>query len=250
MLTLYNSYIHGGAWRDPRIAHESFWPSIKHIASEAKPSLGIRGFIAIDYRLSPHPDHPQDEKTPARDLRNSKHPDHIQDVFQALAYLQKTVQLGNDYVLIGHSAGATLAFQTLMGDSALGQSLRPEIPQPTAIVGISGIYDLVGLIERFGDAYRSFIKNAFDDEQAWHRTSPATFDGGFGKSWSAGKLALLAWSPEDSLIDELEIANMSKKLEADGIKVVVDKSLHGDHDEVWQDGSQLCRLVVAALESL
>lgn len=137
-----------------------------------------------------------------------------------------------------------------MGDSALDRSLRPEIPQPTAIVGISGIYDLVGLSDRFGDAYHSFIKNAFDDEKAWHRASPATFDGDFRKSWPAGKLALLAWSPEDSLIDEPEIVNMSKKLEADGVNVVVEKTLHGDHDEVWQDGSQISRLVITALESL
>lgn len=204
--------------------------------------------MSIDYRLSHHPDFPQPPDSTKKDeFRDALHPDHIWDVSSALERLQEKYNINNDYVLIGHSAGATLAFQFVNGAASLGRN----IPQPSAIVGISGIYDLIGLSDRFKGSYDFFIKGAFGDERdEWEHASPTRFPGKYGKEWPLGKLALLAWSPEDTLIDEPEIINMSQKLSSDGVRVTVDRTLHGEHDFVWQDGAQLSRLVITALETL
>lgn len=213
---------------------------------------GIRGFISLDYRLSPHPQFPQDKaKTPGSEFRDARHPDHVQDIWLALEYLRVNFQLDENYILVGHSAGATLAFQLLMGNGALGDWSHNQVPLPTAIIGISGIYDLVGLNDRFGGGYAFFIEAAFGDDQGiWRGASPTRFGGSFNEKWGDGKFAYLAWSPEDSLIDEPEIDNMAKKLKSDGVSVAVDKGLHGEHDFVWEDGAQVSRLVVETLEKL
>src|SRR5205814_2005033 len=121
-----HSYIHGGAWRDPRVSHEAFTPSIDHILStppttehkdgsnNIKNTGAIAGFASIDYRLSPHPEFPQDRATtPASQYRGARHPDHLDDVRSALLYLQRRYGFGDKYVLVGHSAGGALAFQLL-----------------------------------------------------------------------------------------------------------------------------------------
>ncbi|KAH7318675.1 Alpha/Beta hydrolase protein [Stachybotrys elegans] len=244
-------YIHGGAWRDPRIAHESFVPCIKAILSSADASqLAIRGFASIDYRLSAHPDLPQDPDTPQRELRCARHPDHIQDVRSAIRFLADQHHLSGDYVLVGHSAGATLAYQLLMGEYAIDGAQLAQVPMPAANIGIAGIYDLVGLNERH-DGYEGFISAAFGPEQdTWHRTSPARFSGSYKESSDKPLCNLLAWSSEDSLVDEPEIDSMAAKLKKDGFDVMLYKDLKGDHDVFWEEGSQLVRLVSLALQQL
>jgi hypothetical protein len=105
-------YIHGGAWRDPNITYESFIPTIKHLVNRTTP-MPIAGFASIDYRLSAHPDFPQDADTPPEARREARHPDHIEDVCSALIYLICNHDIGFDYLLVGHSVGATLAFQVI-----------------------------------------------------------------------------------------------------------------------------------------
>lgn len=222
------------------------------MSSDEDSKSAIRGFISIDYRLSPHPQFPQDKsQTPESEFRNARHPDHVQDIWLALEYLRKPIQLEENYILVGHSAGATLAFQLLMGNGALGDSSHLQVPLPTAIIGISGIYDLVGLNDRFGGGYAFFIEAAFGDDQAiWSGASPRRFGGSFKDRWLGGRFACLAWSPGDSLIDEPEIDNMAEKLKEDGVTITVDKDLHGEHDFVWEDGAQVRRLVIEALTKL
>lgn len=210
----------------------------------------IRGFASIDYRLSPHADMPQDPAvTPASQLRNAQHPDHIEDVWSALQFLVDHRGLTEDYVLIGHSAGATLTFQLLMGKDALpGRAPPPHtVPLPKAVIGIAGIYDLVGLDERH-TGYTGFITSAFGSEKSdWRRSSPALYTGNFATNWPSRKLAMLAWSGQDPLVDESEIDTMSAKLSRDGVKPVIIKDLTGDHNEVWRGGVQLQRLVSHAI---
>lgn len=204
--------------------------------------MDIAGFISIDYRLSPHPEFPEESAT-------AKHPDHLEDVWSALNYVQDKYELSENYILVGHSAGATLAMQLLMSNDILPS--HPKGPLPSAIIGVSGIYDLVGLNDRYNGGYAGFIGSAFGDDKAgWDKASPAKFGSGFKDNWPTGKLALLAWSPEDGLIDEPEIDNMATLLMKQGVALEINKDLRGEHDYVWQDGSQIARLVITTLHHL
>ncbi|KAK0392413.1 hypothetical protein NLU13_1908 [Sarocladium strictum] len=245
-------FIHGGSWRDPRNTYNDFKPSIEAVLkSDRIPKSSIRGFASIDYRLSPHPSFPQDPaQTPVTDLRVARHPTHILDVRAALAYLDENYGLGQDYILLGHSAGATLTYQLLMGEAVLGGHPTASAPLPRVAVGISGIYDLPGLVTRFGDVYdgiyRKFVTGAFgEDEQLWRTASPVNYPGKF--SWPGGKVAMVAWSPEDSLIDEPEIDCIADKMRTDATPMAVIKDLTGDHEVVWEQGDQVARLVAEAL---
>ncbi|KAJ6438607.1 carbohydrate esterase [Purpureocillium lavendulum] len=246
-------FIHGGAWRDPRNTVVDFVPSIKQVLGNRDiAQAAVRGYISIDYRLSPHPDFPQDPAhTPRSDMRTAEHPDHVLDVRAALNFLDSEYHISQGYILLGHSAGATLALQVLMGESALaGQKPRETVPPPTAIIGISGIYDLVALTSR-REGYDGFIGVAFGkDQQLWRTASPATFAGSFKDVWPGSPLAVLAHSPEDTLIDMPETDSMATKLLKDGINIVAVRDLSGEHDEVWQDGTQVAALVARALNRL
>jgi acetyl esterase/lipase len=212
------------------------------VISGAVATLDIAGFISIDYRLSPHPDFPEENA-------NAKHPDHLEDVWSALNYLQGKYELSDNYILIGHSVGATLAFQVLMGDDVLAS--HPEAPLPTAIIGVSGIYDIGGLNDRFNGQYAGFIQGALgEDTSVWEKASPAKFASSFKDKWANGKFVMLAWSSEDSLIDEPEIDNMATLLTKQGLKLEVNKDLRGEHDFLWQDGSQIARMVITTLHHL
>ncbi|KAI9158711.1 Kynurenine formamidase [Paramyrothecium foliicola] len=244
-------YIHGGAWRDPRKLHDGIVPTMKTLVGEGQVSKSsVRGFISIDYRLSPHPQFPQDpSSTPASEFRGARHPDHIQDIRSALAFLKESHQLSSNYILVGHSAGATLSYQLLMGSSALAGANAIDVPLPVSVVGISGIYDMVALVKRFGEQYDAFVSAAFGPDQAiWAQAAPATFTGSFKANWSGQ--SILAWSPQDSLIDEPEIDAMAAKLKEDGLSVTVLKDLTDDHDVVWEEGSQVARLITMALAQL
>ncbi|KAM4056085.1 alpha/beta hydrolase fold domain-containing protein [Hirsutella rhossiliensis] len=244
-------FIHGGAWRDPRNTLDDFAPSIAHLLG-APIRAPIRAFASIDYRLSPsdaYPQHPAD--TPEPERRTARHPDHVADVAAALRLLAAEHRLADDgYVLVGHSAGATLALQLLMG----GHDGGPPVPLPAAIVAISGIYDLVGINARRAGSYAAFISAAFGPEgdgDGWRAASPACFSGSFRDRWPGNnRLALLAHSPDDSLVDAAETDAMAAKLAADGVDVSVVKDLTGEHNFVWQDGEQVARLVGQVLARL
>lgn len=211
----------------------------------------------MDYRLSPHPSFPQDPaSTPAHELRAAAHPDHIRDVRAALGYLQARYGFGSDYVLLGHSAGATLALQLLMGTGADGAD-DDDVALPRAVLGLEGIYDLIGLADRLGPAYAELFRGAFPGgREAWAEVSPLRFAGDFAECWGKGggkseeKLVVLGWGPQDELIDEPEIDGMAKRLGEDGVHVVVVKDLEGTHDGMWEDGRPFARVVLQALAEL
>lgn len=290
-ITNISSFIHGGAWRDPTVTTSSF--DVTESILRETPGLPIAGFASISYRLSAHPDHPQDPNTGPKDYRNAKHPDHIRDVEAALAFLQNTYNFGGQYILVGHSCGATLAFQVVMGavsnhreQAFTGASENPEISvgfvsvspgplpppltaQPTAIVGVAGIYDLRRLRDTHPDidAYREFIEGAFGaDELVWDGVSPAQMAGsrGIEGGWKSGRLAVLAHSKEDELVDESQTECMEETLrgwEKIEAQIPVQELSHRDrrvrvlpiggaHDEAWEKGDQLAYAVIYALEQL
>ncbi|KAF5505163.1 Kynurenine formamidase [Colletotrichum siamense] len=246
-------WIHGGAWRDPRKTFQDFTPSIREIVKASSvPKNEIRGFISIDYRLSPHPLFPQDPAVTApAELRCARHPDHLRDIWSALAFLQRRYNIQDRYILMGHSAGATLALQLPMGSSSLGAAPPPDVQMPRAIVGISGIYELNAFNGRHDENYTQFIAGAFgNDQSAWNKVVPATFPGSFKEALPKKPLIMLAWSPDDTLVDEPEIDGMASKLRNDGVECTVTKNLTHDHDFVWEDGKQIARLLSEALELL
>lgn len=260
------SFIHGGAWRDPVNTIADFEPSIQQILVLPESiQQRILGFISIDYRLSESPDSSHNSsKLSANAVQNARHPDHIRDVQAALSFLADQIQLSNDYVLIGHSAGATLAYQVLMynpesvEDSAssspdqhlLRRRLQPPPPLPAAVVGVSGIYDLVGFAARLEKVSPGikFIHGAFgEDKSRWAEASPARYRF-TGSGWSG--YSLLAHSPEDTLVDSIETMEMAAELSKSGLKVDVDNNLSGSHDFVWQEGGQVANLVAHTIRVL
>ncbi|KAI0157656.1 alpha/beta-hydrolase [Xylariaceae sp. FL1272] len=256
-------YIHGGAWRDPTITHESFVPTIDHILAttpDSKKSL-IAGFAAIDYRLSAHPRFPQDPSTtPPAEYRGAKHPDHINDVRSALVYLQQTYGFGSNYVLLGHSAGASMCFQLLSSskDGATGVAVTDtkEPALPRAMVPFCGLYDFAGINARFDGQYAVFFNGAFGDSpEDWAAGCPIEFSGNYVEKWPGKSFLLLGLSPTDSLVDEPETQNMARRLrEKDRFtegggdhEVLVLSDLVGDHDELWQSGEHVARMAWIAL---
>ncbi|KAJ5951158.1 uncharacterized protein N7479_009571 [Penicillium vulpinum] len=284
-------FIHGGAWRDPAVTSESFKATESILRDK---SLPISGFASISYRLSAHPNHPQDPRTtPPKDFQDAKHPDHIRDVEAALAFLQNTYGFDARYVLVGHSCGATLAFQAVMGGvsghreqafngsadnpdnrvgfvSASPGPLPPQLKaQPTAIVGVAGIYDLRRLRDTHSDisAYQEFIEGPFGaDEVLWDGVSPAQMVGSRGVEggWKSGRLVVLAHSKDDQLVDESQMEVMKAALgnwEKTGAQIPVQElsrrdrrlrvlPISGAHDEAWENGEQLAHAVTFAFEQL
>ncbi|KAB5545578.1 Alpha/Beta hydrolase protein [Coniochaeta sp. 2T2.1] len=254
-------YIHGGIWRDPRKTHLQALPAFSILGGNSGNQARIAGFASIDYRLSPHPEFPQDEDTtPPNKLRNAKHPDHLSDVRSALAFLRREYGIGNrevegetPYVLYGHSCGATLAMQVIMGgaEDEVGLEGRGEVPPPAGVVGLQGMYDLVGVNARFKGAYRDMIAGAFgDDEEVWKSVSPARFKGKFSQTWEGSEkgVVVLAHSPEDEWVDMAELDAMEARLKGEKdpapLHVQAKRDLKGDHDEVAQNGGMVAGVLI------
>ncbi|KAH6698383.1 Alpha/Beta hydrolase protein [Leptodontidium sp. 2 PMI_412] len=252
---LYIIYIHGGAWRDPTITDKAFLPTIRHLFSHPSNqdliNDHITAFASISYRLSVHPSHPQEPGTPATKLRDAKHPDHLHDVVSAISFLQAKYGFGSRYLLIGHSCGATLAFQSIIRQQL---SIPPSIPfkNPEIVVGVAGIYDMRLLRDKNSHpAYQEFLVSAFgEDEKAWDLASPANYE--FLASWPEVKTAVVVSSTGDELVDPTQIECMARRLEnlRDRATVKVLKGfLHQTHDHIWDEGVGLADVIVETLKA-
>ncbi|MCJ1382139.1 hypothetical protein MMC17_005251 [Xylographa soralifera] len=250
------SYIHGGAWRDPLISSRTIQPALSYLSPKELP---IAGVVSLNYRLSPYPTHPTLPSLPDDVARNARHPAHIEDVLNAISWLQKEYDIGEEYVLVGHSCGATLAFQVVMDQwrSTIGSASGTEhFEMPHAIVGVEGIYDQFQLKEtykhsEYAAVYQEFLEGAFGkDEREWSKASPGNAD--FAHSWKTGKLAVLAWSKDDELVDELQLVTMRKTLHEGKNENRRDVmiQLTGKHDEIWESGAQLANIIQFALHEL
>ncbi|EEQ90396.2 arylformamidase [Blastomyces dermatitidis ER-3] len=264
-------YIHGGAWRDPEITSASLEPTLGALVSNYDPQIlqGVAAFASIDYRLTAHPKFPQDPSTTEpTHLRSATHPDQLNDVQKAIAYLQAKFQFGERYILVGHSCGATLAFQAVMGSvlsvgttgsGTPGQNMK----LPITIVGVEGIYDLRALRDNFKHlpVYQEFIEATFgSDENVWDGLSPAQVEGqqGIEGGWVNGRLAVLAHSKADELVDIGQLRAMAKVLDmwrAAGSQgrsrnVLLLDDLKGAHDEIWSKGDALAQVIVKAISEL
>nr|CAB91727.2 conserved hypothetical protein [Neurospora crassa] len=279
-------YIHGGAWRDPAIDSSSFDASATKILSDlAQQPLEQRkktvaGIASINYRLSPHPNHPSSD--PYDPNRTAKHPDHVADVLTALGFLKNYFGM-KEYVLAGHSCGATLALQACMSPERWGLAGTAEwragwynVAKPKAVVGFNGLYDLAGFIadppkgyERWKEAYREFVVGAFGKkEEDWKKVCPGSIAEGWvrewnltqqqqqGEEWKKRKVVLVQ-SLEDSLVPVEQTEGMAEYLERENQKVadedkkvevvVLREEKGGDHDEVWKKGERLGEILLGVL---
>lgn len=130
-------YIHGGAWSDPLQDKVEGASLLNHISSRTYPGHKIKiACASLNYRLS----------TPENDV---KHPDHMNDVLTALEFLKRNYDLQN-CLLLGHSAGATLAVQVF-------HEFRRQV---LGMILFNGIYDLESLVDEYPD-YNGFVTAAF-----------------------------------------------------------------------------------------
>lgn len=220
----------------------------------------------MSYSLSPHPNHPTDPSPPKDQSQRPdssrlvEHPAHILDVLTGIAFLQEQAGFGSNYVLIGHSCGATLAFQTVMKSGAWFREFSSKVFEPpTVLVGLNGLYDIPELIKNPGakhenlvPVYDAFTRLAFgNDESVWHAVSP-TSGTAWASDWSLGSKAILSQSLLDSLVPhsqtELMMASLNKS-RAEGLEVV-EVEISGDHNAVWEDGKRLAEILLHAVDSL
>ncbi|KUJ10061.1 uncharacterized protein LY89DRAFT_723865 [Mollisia scopiformis] len=240
-------YVHGGAWWRPMITASSFALTVKHLMASPR-SSHIAGFASLNYRLSAPPPLPQFAQfaEPENPARNVKHPAHLNDVIAGLRYLQQEHSFKENYILVGHSCGATLAFQIPNG---------VDVEPPSAVIGVEGIYDLGKLRDDHVNVpmYQYFIESAFGkDEQEWKDASPVSQRNEKGFSWQRSKVVALAQSDEDELVNNAqrdamwEVMKMNESADRKDILIW----LTGKHDEIWREKNPEPQLKIAIEEVL
>lgn len=215
-------YLHGGYYRDPDIQAASFNKTLSALISNPlylHTRLSIAGYASINYRLSPHPKHPQNpEKTPDYEMHTARHPDHINDVIAGIAELQKKYGFGSNYLLAGHSVGATLAFQVALCQKASWQppfsptstTAERSIDPPSAILGLNGIYSFPTLHQSF-PSYVGMTSGALGSSAKVHASaSPASYIAStYLSTWAPShgrqRIIILASSPQDRLLDHKQV---------------------------------------------
>ena len=137
-----------------------------------------------------------------------------------------------------------------------------EYEGPEAILGMAGIYNLRLLRDVHVDisAYQEFIEGAFgQDEAAWDAASPAVVEGAGGVQggWGSGRLAVLAHSDGDSLVDLGQRGAMAQSLASwvDGrlhgkTRWIEKLSIKGEHDEAWEKGDELAGAIAFTVARL
>ena len=154
-----------------------------------------------------------------------------------------------------------MAFQSVMRSWSQSSAQTP-LARPTAILGTAGIYDLRLLRDTYRDmpAWQEFIEGAFgSDEGLWDSVSPARVEGADGveSGWTAGRLAVLAHSPEDGLVDASQgeamrwaLTRWEKNSPEGKTRRVVMLPVKGKHDDPWEKGGELARAIAVTVEEL
>ncbi|KAF2223035.1 hypothetical protein BDZ85DRAFT_120692 [Elsinoe ampelina] len=283
---LWVIYIHGGAWRDPRINASSFNKTQSLILASGIRSQ-LSGLASIDHRLSPHPEFPQDHpdypSDPAHPSRNARHPDHINDILTAISHLQTTYHFTSNYILAGHSCGATLALQVVTSRTwtPTGPSRTPSTPStplpipPISVLGLEGIYDLPALIAHNATIpiYEEFTLGAFGPRHqpptpglqpvdVWTAVSPTSGDYS-PTTWPEGRYVLIAHSRDDEQVEWEQVDLIERTFKSRGYGQWVEKKgnysgrmgdrrfetmeLTGKHHEVWEEGREVKRAIERAV---
>ncbi|KAL6912601.1 hypothetical protein FSST1_010361 [Fusarium sambucinum] len=250
-------YIHGGAWRDPLVDSSSFEAAALKLLSDTESH--ISGIASINYPLSSHPNHPthpsppRDPSQPVDTARTAKHPDHVIAVLSAIAYLQNELGVAHDYVLSGHSCGATLTFQTIMNPDRWGAA-APKVKKPKVIAPLNGLYDLTTFInnppeshKKLQPLYVDFTKNAFgNDETVWRDICP-TIVSDWSEEWPEGKVVVIAQSKNDGLVPYSQTDLMEEHLKKNSKLEVIEMPATGDHNDLWRQADEIVEIIKRAV---
>lgn len=138
-------FIHGGAWIDPSNTPDDFAPLCKQILQlDRGQSLGLYG---VEYRLSP----------------TVKHPTHLYDVVENLYRLIQDKGI-DKFHLLGHSVGATLAWQVASWNEDESfekkNQLRTIQSKLKGIWLVDGIFSVDQLLQEY-PSYNYFVSQAF-----------------------------------------------------------------------------------------
>lgn len=239
-------YIHGGAWRDPLVDASSFATTVDLLAS-TEVTHAVAGYASINYRLSPYPNHPTKPSSADDPSRNAEHPDHINDVTRALFFLEEKYKISGRYVLVGHSCGATLAFQV-----PIEYNHFTMVPQPACIIGSEGIYDIPSLVKVHDHVpyYRQFCCAAFGNvEKAWVEASPYTAK--TQAIWANTRTLIISHSEEDDLVEKEQATKMLERFaetpEWHGQSRYT--PVTGSHNETWEKGTEMAKIILEGLDS-
>jgi kynurenine formamidase len=223
----------------------------------------IEAFVSIDYRLSPYPLHPKDPSSEDDLSRNAVHPDHLNDVKSALAYIHDK-WAPKEYILVGHSVGATLAFQSVAlkdsdseavekskavegsQESELSDSATQEstLPEPRAILAIAGLYEL-DILRNSDNEPVEFVTSGFGKDADLKKVSPTNLDYSLWRR--ADRAVVLVHSTEDEMVDKSQALAMRNALVE---QKVFGKCLEtrGKHDLIWAKGGTLPSLIAETVE--
>lgn len=216
----------------------------------------IAGIAAVNYRLSGDPS----------EGRTARHPDHLEDVQRGIEFLDSRYEFEDRYILFGHSAGATLAFQFAMEPES---SSAPK--KPLAILGASGIYDLRKLLSsiwpvvEYREEYLHMLESAFGprglnyaerkedaDGCGWDLASPAKATT-YKSTWPNAQLAILVHSPDDELVPIEQSAQFATVLESSVPPGAVCRTrfdLAGLHDNIWRKPKEIIHIISDVVKML
>ncbi|TVY51471.1 Kynurenine formamidase [Lachnellula cervina] len=240
-------FIHGGAWRDPTVDSKAFEPTVSELWTSSK-SSSIGAFASINYRLSPYPSHAQKPSNPNDSSRNVHHPAHLLDVSNALLYLDEQYGIANRYILAGHSAGATIAFQ--LRNPYLKDAL---LPSPACVLGVAGIYHFDDFVEahKHIPAYKEMMGNAFPDHNVWEDASPPITKLSGDALWEDARVIVISHSDEDELVEKGQSSTMVKRARSiTQAERVYSIQTTGKHDELWENGNLLGGLILKSMDLL
>ncbi|RMZ76115.1 hypothetical protein DV738_g5097, partial [Chaetothyriales sp. CBS 135597] len=219
------------------VTSSSFHPALSQLVVDPASSSSaaikqvqehVAGYASINYRLAPHEGYPQNKtahegsSVPAFEQRDAQWPQMLDDVLSALLHLQARYEIGENYLLVGHSV----------------------------VAGLCGIYDFEALHDKF-PSYAYLTRNAIPHETDWVKASPARYSReGYDELWARGRRRwlLLAQSRTDGLVDFEQAEDMHKVLvvvehDDDGLIQSDLIEIHGKHDEIWKQGDELARVV-------
>jgi kynurenine formamidase len=169
---------------------------------------------SLNYRLSPA----------------VRHPSHQEDVITALEYLKEHYDM-KEYVLVGHSAGACLAFQSAHVTGCKG------------IVGVEGIYNMEELVEEYPE-YEDFVEEAFGrDKSLWQKASPTHID------LSTTLTIKLVQSTEDELLSPRQTELMYSRLKTTNVTLQDIAWIKGSHNTSIST-QEFCTLVYEFISQL
>ncbi|KAI9848117.1 MAG: hypothetical protein M1838_000642 [Thelocarpon superellum] len=144
---------------------------------------------------------------------------------------------------------------------ATSNNAGPNAPEPflnpVGILGVEGVYDLVGLRDRHFESsiYQDIVTNAFGlDEREWRKASPTTWlleKASLAESWPEGRVLVIAQSHEDGLVEDDQATELLHAVGLDGNRSAGRKDelmwLRGLHDQIWEEGHELAAAILHSI---